>query len=232
MRSGLSLGALRVRAIAALSAVLLAACTLTLPGQGGRQSAAAPSPITGGEITTTRLEEPKVPPVAAQAVPSAAAAKPSPAVVAPASQPTSHAGQASGGPAAPSGNLPSGTAKPDSKAVAAAPAAGQATTAAKPGATVAPGAAAAAAVPPAPPPEIKTPEQLSCERKNGVWMKVGHSDVRSCVRRMRDSGQRCSTKSDCQGQCLARSRTCSPVDPLFGCNEVMENGRVVTICID
>lgn len=111
------------------------------------------------------------------------------------------------------------------------PAAGAAPT----GAAVAPSIAGATATPPATPPVpevLKTPQQLACEKRGGAWMAVGQGQARACVKRTRDAGRKCDTKSDCQGQCLARSGTCAPVDPLFGCNEVLENGRRVTICID
>jgi hypothetical protein len=33
--------------------------------------------------------------------------------------------------------------------------------------------------------------------------------------------------------CLARSGTCAPIMPLFGCNEVLDKqGRRVTLCIE
>ncbi len=42
-----------------------------------------------------------------------------------------------------------------------------------------------------------------------------------------------TARSDCQGECLARSRTCAPIRPLFGCNAVlMDNGAEVNLCID
>ena len=39
--------------------------------------------------------------------------------------------------------------------------------------------------------------------------------------------------TDCDGMCLARSRTCSPIKPLFGCQDVLaDNGTVGTVCVD
>jgi hypothetical protein len=55
----------------------------------------------------------------------------------------------------------------------------------------------------------------------------------SCIRQTRDGGKQCDSKTDCQGECLARSRTCAPIQPLFGCNAVlMDNGAEVSLCID
>jgi hypothetical protein len=43
----------------------------------------------------------------------------------------------------------------------------------------------------------------------------------------------CSAASDCQSACLARSRSCAPVKPLLGCNEVLTNsGVAVTECVN
>lgn len=93
---------------------------------------------------------------------------------------------------------------------------------------------------PAPEPELartpvtpKSEQQLACERKGGKWFKVGKGDKRACVRQTRDAGKRCERESQCDGVCLARSRTCSPFKPLFGCNEILQdNGARVTLCLE
>lgn len=90
-----------------------------------------------------------------------------------------------------------------------------------------------AAAAPAVPEALKTPQQIACERTGGVWSTVGGSSLRSCVQRTRDGGKRCTRATDCEGACLARSNTCAPVTPLFGCNEVIEgSGTRVTLCLD
>lgn len=79
----------------------------------------------------------------------------------------------------------------------------------------------------------KSPEQIACERRSGTWAKVGKSSGRSCVQRTRDAGQQCRRETDCEGRCLARSGTCAPLKPLFGCNDILQaDGRQVTLCID
>lgn len=81
--------------------------------------------------------------------------------------------------------------------------------------------------------EPKSEQQLACERKRGTWAKVGRGELRACVYPTRDGGKSCRRESDCQDQCLARSGTCAPITPLFGCNEVFqENGARVTLCIE
>lgn len=78
-----------------------------------------------------------------------------------------------------------------------------------------------------------TPEGQACVRKGGSWQTVGKSGSMSCVKFTRDSGKLCSKGSQCEGYCLARSGTCAPVTPMFGCNDILQdNGGRVTLCID
>lgn len=79
----------------------------------------------------------------------------------------------------------------------------------------------------------KTPEQVKCEKSRGRWTPIGGGAGYICVRQTRDGGKSCDKEGDCQGQCLARSRTCAPIDPLLGCNEVLQSdGRRVTLCLN
>ncbi|MGL4236479.1 hypothetical protein [Tabrizicola sp.] len=118
-------------------------------------------------------------------------------------------------------------------------------TAAPQAAPTAPGAEAEPAVAeaePAPAPEaeveevpavVKSELQLACEKKKGKWAKVGKANSRACVFTTRDSGKRCERESQCEGVCLARSGTCSPIKPLYGCNEILQDdGRRVTLCLE
>jgi hypothetical protein len=80
---------------------------------------------------------------------------------------------------------------------------------------------------------VKSPEQIQCERRGGTWARAGRSEARTCVKQTRDGGKQCSRGTQCEGLCLARSGSCAPVTPLFGCNEILEDdGRRVTLCID
>lgn len=82
-------------------------------------------------------------------------------------------------------------------------------------------------------PVLKSPEQIQCERRGGTWARAGKSEARTCVKQTRDGGKQCTKGTQCEGLCLARSRSCAPVTPLFGCNEILEDdGRRVTLCID
>ena len=83
------------------------------------------------------------------------------------------------------------------------------------------------------PARVLGPEELACAKKGGQWSVAGKAGGMSCVHRMRDAGKSCRKKSDCEGDCLARSNTCAPIAPLFGCNEILQdNGVMVTLCID
>lgn len=89
-------------------------------------------------------------------------------------------------------------------------------------------AVAAEAAPPAP----KSPEALACEKKGGDWSGTGLGSLRTCVFPTRDGGKRCTRQSDCDSLCLARSGTCSPIKPLLGCNDILQdNGVRATLCI-
>ena len=82
-------------------------------------------------------------------------------------------------------------------------------------------------------PEPQTAQQLLCTKAKGQWLSAGETGAFYCASLTRDSGKQCRKKGDCQGQCLARSGTCSPITPLYGCNDVLEkDGREVTLCID
>ena len=82
-------------------------------------------------------------------------------------------------------------------------------------------------------PEVqKSDQQIACEKKKGQWSKVGSLSY-TCIFRTKDAGEHCSKGSQCEGECLARSGTCSPIRPLLGCNEILQDdGRRVTLCID
>lgn len=87
-------------------------------------------------------------------------------------------------------------------------------------------------VPADPPPQVMTPEEQACFEKGGLWGAVGSGGT-ACMYPTRDAGKQCRKESDCDGYCLARSGTCAPYTPMFGCNEIVQDdGVVVTLCID
>ncbi len=79
----------------------------------------------------------------------------------------------------------------------------------------------------------KSPEQIKCQKRGDLWQSIGGGAGHTCVRKTRDGGKACEREGQCDGQCLARSRTCAPFDPLWGCNEVLqEDGRRVSLCLN
>lgn len=84
----------------------------------------------------------------------------------------------------------------------------------------------------APPPPPKSERQIKCERKRGTWADTG-GGLMICMLPTRDGGKRCTRESQCDGVCLARSKTCAPVEPLLGCNEILQDdGSRATLCIE
>lgn len=82
-------------------------------------------------------------------------------------------------------------------------------------------------------PEVeKSDLQIACEKKKGRWSSAGGKS-RICIFNTQDAGKQCTRESQCEGACLARSGTCSPIRPLLGCNEILQdNGARVTLCIN
>lgn len=82
-------------------------------------------------------------------------------------------------------------------------------------------------------PGLADRQRAACEADGGRWGAGGKSGALVCYRPAPDAGQSCRADGDCTGFCLARSRTCAPVTPFFGCNEVLNSAGVPqTICID
>lgn len=92
---------------------------------------------------------------------------------------------------------------------------------------------AAEPAPAAPPPEPKSPAEAKCLKSGGLWADAGKSGAKSCIWHTRDAGKACSRQTQCEGYCLARSHTCAPITPMFGCNDILQaDGRAVTLCLD
>jgi len=87
--------------------------------------------------------------------------------------------------------------------------------------------------PPTVDPAITDQAQSQCLADGGQWLPRADSGANFCQRFTTDGGQACRTRDDCSTQCLARSKTCAPVEPMFGCNEVIaSNGLVSTLCVE
>ncbi len=88
-------------------------------------------------------------------------------------------------------------------------------------------------------PEVKpilppsSPEEAACRKLRGTWGAVGKSGAKTCFHPSKDAGKSCSKQSDCSSQCLARSKTCAPFWPIFGCTEILQkDGSQVKLCLD
>ena len=85
---------------------------------------------------------------------------------------------------------------------------------------------------PEPEAPILARQRQDCAAQGGQLQPRG-AGLFVCARNTRDSGQRCSANAECEGLCLARSETCAPFTPLFGCHEVLlAPGVRVTQCLD
>ena len=206
-----------IRLLPFLAATLIASCTLVAPGKDGP----AASPLAAEDISVTKLGPATAGPAGQGATKPAEAlakgAKPGVDALAPdlaKDAGTKDAGTTDTG-------AKDAAAKPDAKD------AGTKDAGAKDAASDT--APAAEVVPPAP----LSPEAQACKRKGGSYLKTGDSNLRSCVRLTGEGAKHCTSGKDCKGACLARSGTCSPADPLFGCNEILQDdGRRVNLCLD
>jgi len=193
----------RLKAWALVAVLLLGACQLALPG--AKPAADAPAGGLAGPAVTV------------SALPAAPEQDPTPAK-------TTLAATVDTQPAADPVAAPTPTANPTATAKPAPekPAEAEPATAAA--------EAPEAGGPPKPP---LSAEGQACEKRGGLWSATGKSGVMACVKRTRDFGKSCSRDRDCEGACLARSRSCAPITPLFGCHDVLQDdGRKVTLCLD
>lgn len=82
-------------------------------------------------------------------------------------------------------------------------------------------------------PEAMEQARAQCVEQGGSWGRGGITQGYVCTRRTADANQPCRSGSECEGLCLARSRTCAPVTPFFGCHDILQDGGTpATICID
>lgn len=83
------------------------------------------------------------------------------------------------------------------------------------------------------PAQVET-QKAACEARGGEFRPGGLGGLMTCFETPKDAGKSCTSSGDCStGQCLARSRTCAPIKPLFGCNDLLDaEGRRVSLCVD
>lgn len=71
--------------------------------------------------------------------------------------------------------------------------------------------------------------EASCQAEGGKLMNAKVGPV--CSMSASDAGQSCTSNSQCVGLCMANGQ-CSDYESNFGCHDVLEDGKQVTICID
>ena len=82
-------------------------------------------------------------------------------------------------------------------------------------------------------PDLLQLQRDACEKDRGRWGLAATKASYVCYRDLRDANKTCKVESDCEGLCLARSRTCSPIEPFYGCHQVLSNSGVPqTLCIE
>lgn len=78
-------------------------------------------------------------------------------------------------------------------------------------------------------------KQQACESRGGKYEIGGKAQVQFCNEKSKDEGKNCSDSSECDGLCLDAGSgvgKCSEYQTNFGCIDVVEGGKAVTICID
>jgi hypothetical protein len=82
-------------------------------------------------------------------------------------------------------------------------------------------------------PHMVENQRNECVERGGQFGAGGLTGTFVCYEETDDAKKSCRAASDCDGVCLARSGTCSPIKPLFGCNDVFTNsGLKTTVCIN
>lgn len=77
-----------------------------------------------------------------------------------------------------------------------------------------------------------------CLKEGEVWKKLGPEPFESCNRKATDRGNLCRDSSECEGLCQVNVNAnqkigqCSVWVIELGCQKILKNGQVQTICID
>lgn len=80
---------------------------------------------------------------------------------------------------------------------------------------------------------METQQDDACVASGGVWSDENGNKTRVCIHYTKDSGKSCTRSSQCDGACLARSGTCSPIRPLLGCQDILtDSGLRMTQCVN
>ena len=92
--------------------------------------------------------------------------------------------------------------------------------------------------------EMQNASPAECATAGGTMRPVGRAQTMQCVVAYADAGKRCTTGSDCQGDCRVETTPfpaagsdavgrCQADSQPFGCHARVENGKATAaICID
>ena len=81
-------------------------------------------------------------------------------------------------------------------------------------------------------PDFLESQRAQCEADGGTF-GGGEDAPLVCYRETGEGTKQCTSSNDCSGDCLARSRTCSPITPLLGCNDILDSqGVAITQCLE
>jgi|GEM_PF-3821860 len=77
-------------------------------------------------------------------------------------------------------------------------------------------------------------KKAECEANGNEYKKMGKSQFYQCDEIAKDAGNTCNNSNDCEGLCLSNDTTgvCSEKLHNFGCNDIWEDGKIQTLCID
>lgn len=82
-------------------------------------------------------------------------------------------------------------------------------------------------------PDMVENRRTACEARGGRFGAGGLSGAFVCFENTSDANKSCTSGKQCESICLARSGTCAPSKPMFGCNEVFGNSGIrSTVCIN
>lgn len=76
-------------------------------------------------------------------------------------------------------------------------------------------------------------QRASCLEREGRFGEGTAEGTFLCYLNTKDAEKSCSKSTDCDGECLARSRTCSPIKPILGCQDILSSsGKTSRLCVN
>lgn len=80
--------------------------------------------------------------------------------------------------------------------------------------------------------QVLAQQKVECLEAGGRWGRGGILALQQCFPNYSDGGKSCNRDSDCQGMCMADTRSCSQTFS-YGCLSYLnDEGKVEEICID